>query len=252
MSTRANRFLAILALLIIAAAPRAHAAARTVFGPSWIGPAGRLQSIVDAAYGPGRINVQTDYLGAGPGEPDIIVWSSTLWPVLQVREIAGHAHRAHLGWYLETGDARPVMIDGAGDGPVFKNDASPSTAVLHFRPHDRNIGFYLRTSDAGSGLGERILFTNRTFNDVGPGGTGALHEPMEGGDIQALVFDLSPWGRPFTWLVCFEDRDSGAMPGPCCAGTDNDYADYVFEVRAHAVTANLAPTFGALKQLYRD
>jgi hypothetical protein len=217
-----------------------------VFGPS----PDRLQRIVDAAYGPGRIRVETDYVGARTGDPDPMIWYSSVWPILQVRELAGAPHRADLGWYVEAGDDRVPSIDAQGDGRVFKNgNAGPSTSVINFRVRGRRIGFYLESRDAGGGLGARTFFTNRRFNDAGPGGTGAIHPPMEGGDIQALVFDVSPWTRPYTWLVCFEDRDSGALPGS--ATTDNDYADYVFEVRAEAATPSLSTSFGTIKTIYR-
>jgi hypothetical protein len=252
MSPRATRVL-VFALIFLAAAAHAHAAVRTVFGTSWSGPPGKLQAIVDAAYGAGRIDVTNDYLGHDAGEPDVVVWNCALWPVLQIREISGTALRTGFGWYIEAGSPRAPVIDRIEDGPVFKNErAAASTTMLQFRAHGRNIGFYLRSEDAGSGLGERTFYTNRWYNDLGPGGAGPLHEPREGGDIQALVFDVSAWTRPQTWLVCFESRDAGAVPGSCCDGTDNDYADYVFEVRAMGVTANLAPTFGLLKRLYRD
>ena len=240
-------------LLILSAVTPAHAGARAVIGDSWSAPTNKLQSIIDATYGPGRIVVQTDYLGAQPGDPDQIVWTSSLWPIMQLREIAGTALRRDFGWYFEAGGENPPVIDGVGDAPVFRNwNSNQATTVFQFRHLGRNVGFYLHTADAGSGLGPRTFFTNRSFNDVGPGGAGPLHQPTAGGDIQALIFDVSTWTRPRTWLVCFESRDSGALPGACCETTDNDYADYVFEVRAEATTPTLAPSFGALKLLYRD
>ena len=251
MSSRATGLLTLVVLIFLAAATCAHASAQAVIGSSWSTPPERLQSLIDATYGAGRIDVLSDYLGARPGEPDGIVWNSIKWTVLQVREISGAAHRADFGWYLETGNAQPPPLGGQNAGPVFKRSGPPDV-TLPFRSRPRDIGFFLRTADAGSGLGPRVFFTNRRFNDVGPGGTGALHDPFEGGDIQALVYDVSPWTRPYTWLVCFEDHDSGAQPGPCCNGTDNDYADYVFEVRAQATTEAGAQSFGFLKALYRE
>jgi len=251
MSSRATRLLTLVVLIFLAAAACAHASARAVIGSSWTGPSDRLQSIIDDTYGAGRINVQTDYLGAQPGSPDGIVWNSIKWTVLQVREVSGAAHRLDLGWYVERGNAQAPSITGHEDGPLFKR-GGPADATLAFRNRPRDIGFYLRTADAGSGLGARVFFTNRAYNDAGPGGAGAIHEPLAGGDIQALVFDISQWTRPYTWLVCFEDHDSGAQPGPCCEGTDNDYADYVFEVRAQATTETSVTSFGFLKALYRE
>ena len=253
MSRHATRLVALSILMAIAGPAAAIAGARTVIGDSWSVPRNKLQSIIDATYGPGHIDVQTDYLGAHPGDPDQIVWAISMAPIMMVREIAGAALRPDVGWYLETPDGQRPVIDGQEDAPVFRHAADDhATIILQFGQRRRAVGFYLRTPDAGSGQGSRTLFTNRSFNDVGPGGAGALHEPAGGGDIQALVFDVSAWSRPQTWLVCFESRDSGAQPGPCCDTTDNDYADYVFEVRAEATTPTLAPSFGSLKALYRD
>ena len=70
--------------------------------------------------------------------------------------------------------------------------------------------------------------------------------------MQALVFDVSAFtGHPNTWVVCFEDLDSGANPAACCTPTDNDYNDFVFEVVALGVTPATASTIGRIKSLYR-
>jgi hypothetical protein len=253
MSTRAFRQIALVVALFIATATPAHAGARATIGESWSAPSNKLQSIIDVTYGPGRINVHTDYLGARPGDPDQIVWKGSMLPIMRLREIAGSGLRRDFGWYFEADGGNPPVIDGVGDAPVFGNlNSNQATIVFQVRHLGQNVGFYLHSSDAGSGQGPRTFFTNRTFNDVGPGGKGAVHEPTAGGDIQALVFDVSTWTRPHTWLVCFESRDTGALPGACCETTDNDYADYVIEVRAEATTATLSRSFGALKLLYRD
>src|SRR5262245_17177846 len=251
MSSRATRLLTLVVLIFLAAAACGYASSRAVIGSSWSSPAGKLQSLIDDTYGPGRINVQTDYLGANDDDDQVIVWNSIKATVVQVREISGTAHRPDFGWYLETGDGTPPVINGRDDGRLLKSGGPPN-ATLGFGRRPRQIGFYLRTADAGSGLGPRTFYSNRLYNDAGPGGIGAVHEPFIGGDIQALVFHVSRWTRPDTWLVCFEDRDSGAHPGPCCDGTDNDYADFVFEVRAQSTTPVNAPSFGFLKTLYRE
>jgi len=253
MSPLASRSFAFSILMSFAGIASAHAGALAVIGDSWSNPRQKLQSIIDATYGPGHVDVQTDYLGAHPGDPDQVTWAISTAPIMQVREIAGAPLRSGVGWYLETPDGQRPMIDGQEDAPIFMHSSDAhATIVLPFGQRRRSVGFYVNTPDAGGGLGPRTFFTNRNFNDVGPDGAGALHEPAAGGDIQALVFDVSPWTRPLTWLVCFESRDSGAQPGPCCETTDNDYADYVFEVRAEATTPTHAPSFGSLKALYRD
>jgi hypothetical protein len=69
--------------------------------------------------------------------------------------------------------------------------------------------------------------------------------------MQALVYDISPFKGDNTWLVCFEDLDSGANPGPVGqAQTDNDYNDFIFEVTAIGATPAQPLTFGALKGKY--
>jgi hypothetical protein len=106
--------------------------------------------------------------------------------------------------------------------------------------------------DCGSDLSDRSerFYTNRSFNDVGPDGAGALHPPSNG-DVQALVFDLSGLKGQGTWLVCFEDSDAGATPGPLGqAQTDNDYSDLVIEVTVLARTDAEPLSFGGLKAKY--
>jgi len=240
-------------LIVLAVTTPGVAGAQTETETSWVTAPGRLQSIVDATYGAGHIDVRTDYLGAREGDADRIVWMNAVWPILQVREIAGAAHRTCIGWYIESGDPQRPVLDGIDDGPVYKNQyAPPATSVLQFRSRGRGIGFYFRSPDAGGGLGPRTFFTNRTYNDTGSAGWDSVLEPPAAGDVQALVFDVSAWTRPRTWLVCFESHDAGLSSGTCCNEGDNDYADYVFEVRAEAVTATLAPSFGSLKRVYRD
>lgn len=251
-ATGAEVVAALATALLICVASAAHARVPVVMGDSWRGPSNRLQRIIDATYGPDRINAATDYIGARVADPDPMMWLSSVGPILQVREISGYEHRGDLGWYLEPLNGSPPVIDGVGDGPVFLNpDVVPATTVVHFDTRGLTVGFFLRSPDAGSGQGPKIFFSNRRFNDAGPDGAGALHDPAEGGDVQALIFDVSRYTRIRSWLVCFESRDSGALPGPCCEGTDNDYADYVFEVRALGATPALPASFGSLKVLYR-
>ena len=92
----------------------------------------------------------------------------------------------------------------------------------------------------------QYFFTNRFYNDKGEGGLGATHVPFDG-DVQALVFDVSQWKGANTWLVCFEDRDSGLPVTPCCQGTDNDFNDMVFQISALGATPAQSLTFGQLK-----
>ena len=69
--------------------------------------------------------------------------------------------------------------------------------------------------------------------------------------MQALIYDISRITEPNTWLVCFEDLDSGANPGPIGqAQTDNDFNDFIFEVKAYGATPVQSLSFGGLKAKY--
>lgn len=240
---------AVLALCSVLVSP-ARAAVPVVFGTSWDPPDQSLQKIVDARYGVGAINVQTDYLGALNSDPDPWFWIDSRLSALMVREVAGNANMNLLGWYEET--ATPPVIDGVGDGVIFFGPASDGeTAFLTFdRPMTR-FGFYLNPNgplDAVWAPEPEKFFTNRLWNEKGPNGV-AVHAPFNG-DVQALVFDVSEFTQPNTWLVCFEDLDAGANPGPCCYPTDNDFNDLVFEVTAFGATPTVPMTIGALKARY--
>ena len=231
---------------------RSEAIVTVVFGSSWDGASNDLQHIVDARYGAGAITVTTDYIGAHPGDADPFGWKDLQFDALLVKEIAGNADRNTLGWYKETGSA-PV-IDGTDDGVVFDGPASAGAAQLVVFPTPTPFGLYLNPNgpdDATNAPEPEKFYTNRRFNDLGPDGSGALHEPFDG-DVQALVFDLSGvLHEPNVWLVAFEDLDSGANPGPCCSTTDNDFNDLVLEVHAIGATPAGYTTFGRIKAMYR-
>lgn len=256
---RYRGLLALMAGLILGLSPGRAGAVPVVFGASWDGPDNELQKIVDSQYGVGHINVQTDYEGANPGEPDPWFWSDDHFSALMIREIAGNANHNVLGWYLEPDGGSKPVIDGVDDGVVFDGPAGTgATAVVNFSQPAQKFGFYLDPNGSGDATNApqpELFFTNRGFNDEGPDGSGALHHPF-GGDIQALVYNVSAWTQPNTWLVCFEDLDSGADPGPCCDATDNDFNDLVFEVQAFGPSSSgatpvLSMSFGALKVKYR-
>jgi hypothetical protein len=200
----------------------AHAVAPipVVFGTSWDGPSHSLQGIVDAYLGvPGAIDVQTDFVGAHAGDLDPWFWVGSSFPALLVTEVAGNANINTLGWYEETG-VKPIL-DGIDDGIVFTGSqgANANTIVL-FPSGTTKFGFYLDPQPSNRAP-HQVFFTNRFHNDIGPNGAGAIHAPFDG-DVQALVFDVSQWKGPNTWLVCFEDLDAGRAITPCCSGTDED------------------------------
>jgi len=247
--------LALFICAVLCVAVPSQAAVEVVWGESWDGPSVGLQSIVDGLYGAGQINVRTDYLGSKAGEPDPWFWLDNQFSALLVMEVAGNADYNQVGWYQETGSIPVLRNDGVEDGLVFDGPAGAGAAaiVVFSKPMTR-FGFYLNPNgpgDATNAPEPERFYTNRTYNDVGPDGGGVLHSPS-GGDMQALVYDISRFKGQNTWLVCFEDLDSGANPGLLGkAQTDNDYNDYLFEVTAFGATPVQPLTFGALKTKYR-
>ena len=229
--------------------------APATFGTSWDGSGSTLQQIVDDFIGvPGAVNVLTDYVGGHPGDLDPWYWHGKSVPALLVREIAGNANTNELGWYLETGTAPALASDGVNDGVIFTGlQGAAATTVVIFPSDMTKFGFYLDTHTqvlTPLGMTDRVFYTNRHFNDPGLNGFGAIRVPA-GGDVQALVFDVSHWKGPNAWLVCFEDLDAGGEIRPCCSGTDDDYNDFVFLVTALGASPNSMLTFGALKARYR-
>jgi hypothetical protein len=249
-----GRLLALFVCTVLCFAAPSSAALIVVMGDSWGGPSKNLQAVVDGLYGAGRIDVTADFLGEKAGEPDPWSWVDNRFSALLVKQVAGNADYNQVGWYEETGRMPVLKNDGVHDGLLFDGPSGQgTTAIVRFRKPVSRFGFYLNPNgprDAVNAPEPERFFTNRRFNDAGPDGCGALHYPA-GGDLQALVFDISSLKGQSTWLVCFEDLDSGATPGPMGqAQTDNDYSDFVFEVTAFSTTAVDPLSFGALKAKY--
>jgi Domain of unknown function (DUF4114) len=239
-------------IFVVTTSTTAYAQVPVVFGQSWDGIP--LQSILDQRYGTNHFSYSLNYSGASTGDPDPWFWVADGFSALLVREVAGNANRNILGWYAETDGGYKPTIDGIDDGVVFDGPAGAgATAIVMFdRPH-KKFGFYLNPNGTGNAINApepELFFTNRRYNDIGPDGHAALHAPFDG-DVQAIVYDVSSYTQPNTWLVCFEDLDSGANPGPCCSTTDNDFNDFVFEVTALGPTPNATMTFGGIKARYR-
>lgn len=243
-----------LALTVTAGAAQAVSPVTVVFGTSWDGPTNDLQHIVDAVYGPG-IHVNTDYIGAHPFQPDPFYWSDAGFSSLLVKEVAGNRDRNTVGWYLETGVMPASLLnDNIHDGVVFDGPANPgATKSVNFSGAHTHFGFYMNPNGTGNATNApepELFFTNRFFNDKGPNGV-AVHAPFDG-DVQALVFDISVIKhQPNTWLVCFEDLDSGPNPTSCCSQTDNDFNDLVFEVHAIGITPVIHMTYTDLRKKYK-
>lgn len=236
--------------LATAIASPAHAVSPipVTFGDSWDPPSHSLQNIVDDYLGaPGAIDVHTDFIGGHVGDLDPWFWVGNSFPALLVSEVAGNANTNLLGWYVET--LTMPVIDGIDDGIVFSGaEGAGANVVVTVPSGTTKFGFYLDPSPGVPGPHQRF-FTNRFLNDVGPNGAGAIHAPADG-DVQAIVFDVSRWKGPNTWLVCFEDLDYGRAITPCCTGTDDDFNDLVFELSALGATPARSLTFGELKTRY--
>ena len=236
-----------------------------------------LQELVDERYGQNRIDVTKDFIGARTGDIDPWFWVGDPGGAVRITVVRRNNDRDRVGWYEESGGQARIPDDG---GVLFSGAVqSQEEAVVPLPGFRIRFGFYVEGS-AGPGTGAKLFFTNRKLNDCGPDGTGAVHAPLDG-DVQALMYDVSRWAGPDTWLVCFEDHDTGGalmaggdasyddrkktnpkcrrprdevVEGPGSPGSwwlDSDYSDVVFEVKAEGATPARGITFGRLKLLYR-
>lgn len=243
---------AALALLLAAAPAFATAPVCVVIGPSRDGSLQDLQKKVDHLLGPGRVDVRNDFIGAHSCDPDPWSWVNGGAHVVTIRLIDRKSPHALVGWYAETGGA-PAM-DGTRSGVVLEDwRLRGSQTTLRLPPSVTRFGFYIEHQGGDDGTDGGVTshyYTNRRLNDIGPHGRGAVHEPRDG-DIQALVFNVSRWMGPTTWLVACEYSDSGfpVGQGPNCS--DNDFSDILFTVTAEGATPALSSTFARVKALFR-
>ncbi|MBK8164590.1 MAG: DUF4114 domain-containing protein [bacterium] len=237
-------------------APSLAGAFDVTFGTSWDNIP--LQQVLDLQYGAGVVNVATDFEGHNPGDADPPFWEDLALNGLLIREIAGFANRNTLGWYAETLQAAPV-IDSIGDGVVFDGTmGAGQTVTVSFADGLTRFGFYLNPNGGQAGGGNapepELFFTNRFYNDLGPGGAGATHAPFNG-DPQCLVFNISHlYGGVPTYVLAWEDLDYGGpiTPHYDWLGTDNDYNDLVIEIQALSPVATENETWGSVKALFRQ
>ena len=242
------------ALLVSATATLAAAQFSVTFGDSWDGVS--LQEILDAEYGPGVINVATDYEGYLAGDADPGYWEDLGLDAIIVREIAGWEDNNIMGWYLETLSGAPT-IDGIDDGVIFTGPMSAGeTTLISFPNGLTRFGLYLNpngTLDATNAPEPEMFFTNRAYNDIGPDGSGAIHAPFDG-DVQCLIFNISALrGRP-TWVVAWEDIDSGSPISPAWTNstTDNDFNDLVVEITADSPVTIDESSWSRVKSLFQN
>jgi hypothetical protein len=214
----------------------------------------RLQNLINSRYGKGHIDVTQDYIGAHEGDPDPWTWGGRGFTVRLIRRVTQEGQRSTVGWYEETG-VRPVMP--AASIVFDESSHSGSSASVSFGRTAR-FGFYLQQGGcAEPGL---TLFTNRAFNPFDDADAG--HTPGAGTPA-ALVFDVSRWSLPSTWVVCFRDAGNSAEDenGDSDRATlshdggdgenGSEFDDLVFEVSANDVTPVRPISFGALKAKYR-
>lgn len=243
------------ALLVSATATLAAAQFSVTFGPaSWDGVS--LQEILDAEYGAGTINVPTDYEGYLPGDADPGYWEDLGLDAIIVREIAGWENQNTMGWYLETLAGAP-SIDGTDDGVVFTGPMSEGqVAVISFPNGLTRFGLYLNpngTLDATNAPEPEMHFTNRAYNDTGANGGPAIHAPFDG-DVQCLIFNITALrGRP-TWVVAWEDIDSGSeiTSSWTSTTTDNDFNDLVVEITAESPVTVDESSWSRVKSLFQN
>jgi hypothetical protein len=66
-----------------------------------------------------------------------------------------------------------------------------------------------------------------------------------------LVYDISRWVGPQTWLIACETSDSGSNIGHGADDSDNDFSDLLFTVSGVSTTPTSQTTFGRLKSRFR-
>jgi hypothetical protein len=285
MRTHAG-FLLLACLAIGGASPAAAAPISMPFGKN----IRKLQNLVDRRYGAGRINVTQDFIGARAGDADPFCWAASRTGAMRIRMLKRDPHQNRVGWYNEGGAQAAMPVGG---GVLFSGGVLPGEEAWLLTTGVRSFGFYIdgpvpvlhgpRFNEPRPQPAPERFYTNRFLNDRGADGSGSAHPPFDG-DVQALVFDLSPWVGTDAWLVCFEDRDTGGSlgefdgddedddgdsEGPGAVGGSShqndpddgadyrhlpknpDFDDVVFEVRADGATAARPLSFGALKLIYR-
>ena len=283
MRTKAGLLL-LLCLALRGASPATAAPISITFGKG----IRQLQNLVDHKYGAGRIDVTRDFIGARTGDADPFCWTTGRTAAVRVAMLKRDPDENRVGWYMEGGGQATLA---AGGGVLFSGSVRSGEEAWLPLSGVRNFGFYIdgpmpvlhgpRINGPRPQPTPERFYTNRTLNDRGPDGSGALHPPFDG-DLQALIFDVSQWVGADAWLVCFEDHDTGGDLGEFDgddAGDDgdnpeavagnshqndpddgNDYRhlpknpdfdDVVFEVRADGATAARPISFGTLKLIYR-
>ena len=247
------RLWAALALLLTALPAAASSPVTVTIGRSRDGVLWDLQRVVDKAFGPGRIDVRADYIGAHPGDPDPWIWNTVPGKAIMMTLIAKKHPNGTLGWYSDNGSI--PLLGGFGNGVVLERSrlrAAPT--ALKLPTSVKLFGFYVQREAGDTYLdgdaGSNVYFSNRLYNDAGAHGAGASHAPYDG-DVQMLVYDISRLTSANTYLVAVEYSDTGDELGTGDGQSDNDFSDFVFTITDVGVTPTQSTSFGRLKALYR-
>jgi hypothetical protein len=225
-----SKLLLLMFIASIALAPSTVGAFPVSWGSSWDGPGNDLQSIVNNYLGGSAINVQTDYIGHDAGDPDPFYWRLGGAANILVHELANNSAATAFGWYRRPAVGSAPVIDGVNDGVIFPGPALPGNTyvldLLALYGSPVQVGFYISTPASGWNTAGEQFFTDRRYNDVGLTGT-PLHAPFDGGDPQCLVYDLSSVRGYESYLLAWEDLDTG---GPVGYTSDNDFNDLLVEM----------------------
>jgi hypothetical protein len=238
--------------LVAVPATTAHAEFTVTWGTPWDGVS--LQQVLDAEYGAGAIDAASDYIGAQPQDLDPPYWLDAGFHSWVVRELAGSSGTNDMGWY-EVGCCRSQLEELVDKVILAGPTSEGATVELSFPSGVTSFGFYLNPNgdaDAPNAPEPELFFTNRFYNDIGPSGQGALHEPSDG-DPQCLVYNITQLrdGVP-TFVLAWEDQDSGGTisPGYLPDHTDNDFQDLVVEVSAGSPMPTDQSSWGQVKALF--
>lgn len=239
-----------LALLTLAQSALAASPIPVIVGPSRDGSLNDLQKKLDRFVGAGRLNARTDYVGARTGDPDPWFWMNSSRPMV-VTLIDRKSPQAKIGWYSDGG----IPLQGGVTGVIFEKAVQRGDVRAVRLPSDvKRFGFFINLTTPGRGgygpVREVISYSNRLWNSPGPDGTGARHAPYDG-DVQMLVYDITRWVGPQTWLIACETSDTGSNIGQGPEDSDNDFSDFLFTVSGVGTTPTSNTTFGRLKSRFR-
>jgi len=137
------RLWAALALLLTALPAAASSPVTVTIGRSRDGVLWDLQRVVDKAFGPGRIDVRADYIGAHPGDPDPWIWNTVPGKAIMMTLIAKKHPNGTLGWYSDNGSI--PLLGGFGNGVVLERSrlrAAPT--ALKLPTSVKLFGFYVQ------------------------------------------------------------------------------------------------------------